>query len=44
MAAAYLVSTGLTADEAWATIREVRPFIRPKPEQVAQIERFAAKD
>jgi protein tyrosine phosphatase (PTP) superfamily phosphohydrolase (DUF442 family) len=44
MAAAYLVSTGLTADEAWATIREVRPFIRPKPEQMAQIERFAAKD
>lgn len=44
MAAAYLVSTGRTPDEAWAKIREVRPFIRPKPEQVAQIERFAAKD
>lgn len=41
MAAAYLVSTGLTPDEAWAKIREVRPFIRPKPEQVGQIERFA---
>ena len=41
MAAAYLVSTGLTPDEAWAKIREVRPFVRPKPEQVAQIERFA---
>jgi protein tyrosine phosphatase (PTP) superfamily phosphohydrolase (DUF442 family) len=41
MAAAYLVSTGLTPDQAWARIREVRPFIRPKPVQIAQIERFA---
>ena len=41
MAAAYLVSTGLTPEEAWAKIREVRPFVRPKPEQVAQVERFA---
>jgi protein phosphatase len=41
MTAAYLVSTGLTPDEAWAKIREVRPFIEPKPEQVARIERFA---
>ena len=42
LAAAYLVSTGLTPDEAWARIRAVRPFIRLKPEQLAQIERFAA--
>jgi hypothetical protein len=42
MAAAYLVSTGLTPDQAWARIRQVRPFIRLKPEQIAQIERFAA--
>ena len=41
MAAAYLVSTGLTPDEAWARIRAVRPFIRIKPEQAVQIERFA---
>lgn len=41
MVAAYLVSTGLTADEAWARIREVRPFVRPKPAQVAQIRHFA---
>jgi hypothetical protein len=41
MAAAYLVSTGLTPDQAWARIRQVRPFIRPKPAQIAQIERFA---
>ncbi len=41
MAAAYLVSTGLTPDQAWASIRAVRPFIRLKPVQVAQVERFA---
>ncbi len=43
MAAAYLVSTGLVPDEAWARIRAVRPFIRIKPGQAAQIERFAAE-
>ena len=43
MAAAYLVSTGLAPDQAWARIRRVRPFIRPKPVQVAQVERFAAQ-
>jgi predicted protein tyrosine phosphatase len=41
MAAAYLVSTGLTPDQAWARIRALRPFIRIKPEQATQIERFA---
>jgi protein tyrosine phosphatase (PTP) superfamily phosphohydrolase (DUF442 family) len=41
LAAAYLVSTGLTPAEAWARIRAVRPFIRIKPAQAAQIERFA---
>jgi protein-tyrosine phosphatase len=41
MVAAYLVSTGLTPDEAWARIRAVRPFVRPRPGQVAQVERFA---
>jgi protein tyrosine phosphatase (PTP) superfamily phosphohydrolase (DUF442 family) len=43
MAAAYLVSTGLTPDQAWARIQDVRPFIRPKPVQVAQVEHFAAQ-
>ena len=43
MAAAYLVSTGLTPEQAWACIRRVRPFIRPNPVQVAQVERFAAQ-
>jgi protein tyrosine phosphatase (PTP) superfamily phosphohydrolase (DUF442 family) len=41
VAAAYLVSTGLAPAQAWARIREVRPFVRPKPVQVAQVERFA---
>lgn len=41
MTAAYLVSTGLTTAEAWATIRGVRPFIRPTPMQQAQLEQFA---
>ena len=41
VAAAYLVSTGLAPDQAWARIRAVRPFVRPKPAQVAQVERFA---
>jgi protein tyrosine phosphatase (PTP) superfamily phosphohydrolase (DUF442 family) len=42
MAAAYLNSTGLSTDEAWARIRAARPFIRPTPPQIEQIERFAA--
>jgi hypothetical protein len=43
MVAAYLVSTGLTPDQAWVRIREVRPFVRPKPVQVEQVARFAAE-
>lgn len=43
MAAAYLVSTGLTEEEAWARIRAVRPFIRPTPVQLEQLHRFAAQ-
>ncbi len=42
LAAAYLVSTGLAPEEAWARIRAVRPFVRPRPAQIQQIERFAA--
>jgi hypothetical protein len=41
MAAAYLVSTGLTPKEAWAKIRERRPFIRPQASQVSQVARLA---
>jgi protein-tyrosine phosphatase len=39
--ATYLVSTGLTPDQAWARIRKVRPFVCPTPMQSAQVERFA---
>jgi hypothetical protein len=44
MAAAYLVSTGLTSEQAWARIRAARPFIRPTAVQLEQIERFANEE
>lgn len=40
-AAAYLVTTGLSAAAAWTAIRRVRPFIRPTPPQVAAIAAWA---
>ena len=43
MAAAYLVSTGRSPAEAWAQIRNVRPFIRPTAAQIAQVDAFAEK-
>jgi len=43
MAAAYLVSTGRSPAEAWTQIRKVRPFIRPTPAQIAQVDAFAEK-
>lgn len=43
MAAAYLVSTGLSADQAWALIRKTRPFIKPTQPQLAALEQFAAE-
>ncbi len=42
-AAAYLVSAGLTVEEAWKRIQQVRPFVRPKPNQIEQVVRFAAQ-
>ncbi len=39
-AAAYLVSTGLTLDEAWATICRARPFLRPSAAQVVALRQF----
>ena len=39
-AAAYLVSTGLTCDEAWATIRRARPFLRPSAAQVVALREY----
>ena len=41
MAAAYLIHRGSTPEEAWARVRQVRPFIRPTAAQTAQLERFA---
>lgn len=41
-AAAYLVSTGMSAREAVRTIKRVRPFIHMTPMQHAQLEAFAA--
>jgi protein-tyrosine phosphatase len=42
MAAAYLVSTGMSAAQAWNAIRQVRPFIRPTPPQIIALDAFAA--
>ncbi len=42
MAAAYLVTTGLSTEDAWARIREARPFIRPTQVQLERLEEFAA--
>ena len=43
MAAAYLTETGLTPEQAWDHIRDVRPFIRPTPVQIEQLDRFATE-
>jgi protein-tyrosine phosphatase len=42
-AAAYLVSTGQTADEAWATIRRARPFLRPSAAQEEALREFEGR-
>lgn len=42
-AAAYLISTGLTIDQAWSVIRGVRPFVRPSEAQLAALEEFQAR-
>jgi protein-tyrosine phosphatase len=42
-AAAYLVTTGLTPDQAWAAIRRVRPFLRPSDDQMAVLAEFHAR-
>ena len=41
--AAYLVSTGLTPDQAWAAIREVRPFVRPSEAQRVALRDFGER-
>ncbi len=40
-AAAYLVSTGVSPEEAWDTVRQGRPFIRPTPPQTEIVSDFA---
>lgn len=42
LAAAYLVYKGMIPEKAWATVREVRPFIRPTPPQIEGIVSYAA--
>lgn len=39
-AAAYLVSTGLTPEAAWARLRQARPFLRPSAPQVAVLREY----
>lgn len=41
MAAAYFISQGDTPEEAWARIRQARPFIRPTDEQLDALVLFA---
>lgn len=41
MAAAYLVSKGMTPDEAWEIIRKRRPFVWPNRRQIASVRKFA---
>jgi protein-tyrosine phosphatase len=42
MAMAYLIKTGLTFEEAYATIKKVRVFINPRPGQVARLKELDA--
>jgi predicted protein tyrosine phosphatase len=42
-AAAYLVRSGHSPQQAWDRIRQVRPFVRPTAVQIEQLERFAAE-
>jgi protein-tyrosine phosphatase len=37
---AYLISTGLSADEAWAVMRGARPFVRPSDAQLSVLREF----
>jgi dual specificity MAP kinase phosphatase len=42
MATAYLIKTGLTLEDALALIRKVRPFINPRPGQLARLKELEA--
>ena len=41
LAAAYLVHKGKTPGDAWSTVADGRPFIRPTPPQIDIIETYA---
>ncbi len=41
LAAAYLISTGMSPEQAIETIRRARPFIKPTPVQLSALRRFA---
>lgn len=42
MAIAYLISTGLVYDDAYALVKKVRPFINPTEEQIEAVKKFEA--
>ena len=42
LVAAYLVRQGASPEQAWAQIQTARPFVRPEPNQVDQLVRFAS--
>ena len=42
LVAAHLVRQGASPEQAWARIQAVRPFVRPEPNQVDQLVRFAS--
>ena len=42
MAAAYLISTGMTCEQAIAAIKHVRPFIKPTQPQLEALKQIAA--
>jgi protein tyrosine phosphatase (PTP) superfamily phosphohydrolase (DUF442 family) len=42
MTVAYLLKTGLTVEDALALIRKVRPFINPRPGQLARLKELEA--
>ncbi len=41
MAAAHFVAKGMSPEEAWQRVREVRPFVRPTATQLARLREFA---
>jgi hypothetical protein len=42
MALAYLLKSGLTLDDALALVKKVRPFINPRPGQLARLKELEA--